>query len=134
LPTAEFNVFRRSRTELYLAVRKELLGPYLAAAQEIKKAGCAEVGMDFPPGNYEYPLLAMLGADKGAIRVKHVAVSHPSKIYAQTASDAAPGSARESRPYAVACLYCPPERAKLYAAGADQTLTQGGLTVFIFKD
>jgi 4-amino-4-deoxy-L-arabinose transferase-like glycosyltransferase len=134
LPTSEFNVFRRSRTELLFAARKELLVPYVTAANEIKKTSCAEVGMDFPPGNYEYPLLALLGADQGEMRVRHLDVRLPSKIYAEAESQAASGVATGSQVCAVACLYCPPEKAEQYSAKAKRVLALNELTVFVFKD
>jgi hypothetical protein len=110
-----------------------MLAPYVAAASEIIKASCAEagpevgpeVGMDFPPGNYEYPMLALLGADRGATRVRHVNVIHPSRIYA---------AAGDWRPCAVVCLMCPPEKAQKYSATARRVLSFDGLTVFVFKD
>jgi hypothetical protein len=90
--------------------------------------------MDFPPGNYEYPLMALLGADKGAIRVKHVGLRRPSKFYDEAESPAATDVAPDSQICAVACLYCPPEKAERYSAKAKRVLELHDLTVFVFKD
>jgi hypothetical protein len=59
---------------------------------------CRDIGLDVPSDSAEYPLLILLGADRGLRRVRHVDVSNPSRQYA--------GKASEFRPCAILCLFC----------------------------
>ncbi len=94
------SVFVADRAAQYFGDRRELERPYLAAVDFVKKTGCRDVGLDLSAkvgAQYEYPLLALLGA--GTEReVRAIAVVNASAGYARRHG--------AFSPCAVICVLC----------------------------
>src|SRR5262249_29382596 len=125
LPSSQFCIFKRSRTELYFAGRPDLLAPYTSAAEAIRQSGCANVGITPILDAYEYPMLVLLGDENGGRAVKHVQVAHPSKVYDQNQP--------AFKPCAVVCMDSLVEFVKAYEGRADSAQRFQGMTIFFSK-
>lgn len=125
LPNNEYCIFKRSRLELYLAYRPELLEAYIAAADAVRKTGCRQIGIISDLDLAEYPLLVLLGAEKGDGAVRHVALLHASKTYSQREPAFAP--------CAIVCPQCGNLRLEQYAGRFDSEMRFPKVTVLTSK-
>ncbi len=125
LPNNEYCIFKRSRLELYLSYRPELLESYVAAAESVRRTGCRRIGLVSELDMTEYPMLVLLGVERGDSEVRHAAVVHPSKMYSLRHS--------EFSPCAIVCPQCWELRLKEYASRFDCKLKFPKVTVLAAK-
>jgi hypothetical protein len=93
-----FDILSQDRSTLYFVERGDLLASYRAATAFIQQQNCPHVGLDSSLDTFEYPILALLGADRKVRSVKHVGVQNLSARYAAAAGG--------TKPCAVICLNC----------------------------
>jgi hypothetical protein len=98
------SIFRQSRTETYFAdSHRWQLRSYLGAASFVNATGCNSVGVDSSFDDFDYPMLAILGAGHGERKVRYSEVKNLTAEYAR--ADSGP-------PCAVICLRCANSPAK----------------------
>jgi hypothetical protein len=124
----EFNILRRDRVSLYFAGRRDLLDSYRAAALYVNSGECQNIGLDLPGDSYEYPLLRLLGADKGDKNVRAAEVRNASAVYA--------GDGSSFRPCAIICVQClkAPEKWGMYTPRFGSGTVFDNIVVFSAKD
>jgi hypothetical protein len=124
--SGEPSIWDQSRLSLYFSDRRNLMGPYIAAARYARAQRCSDIGFNvavdgFDKG-YEYPMLVLLGDENGTRNVRDVDVSNPSKMYVR------PGS---TPPCVVICPDCVADMPewKSYAAGFASAKVFDGVAV-----
>ena len=86
------NVFTTARTALAFANRPEMLGPYVSAAEYIKRSGVRDVGLILGGDTWEYPLWVLLDDDAGGVpRIENVDVTNSTGTTAVPSKCFAPG-------------------------------------------
>jgi hypothetical protein len=122
------NILSQERNALYFVERKDMLDSYRAVTEFIEAQGCQNVGLDLSVDFFEYPILALLGADQGTRSVKHVSVHNLSARYI--------GAGSGFRPCAVICLMCATvmEKWKTYTASVGPGTMFDQIVVFRATD
>ena len=100
IPSRSTFLFRASRDSLYFAddFREPQIAQYSAAADEVQRTGCKEVGIDAMLQTYVYPMMALVHERVPAARFQYVGVTNLTSNYAE--------ALRRPNPCVVVCLGC----------------------------
>jgi hypothetical protein len=100
VPSRSTFLFRASRDSLYFAddFREPQVAQYSAAADEVQRSSCKEVGIDAMLQTYVYPMIALVHERVPAARFQYVGVTNLTSNYAV--------ALHRPNPCVVVCLGC----------------------------
>ena len=125
LPGRMNNIFTSSRMDLYFAHKPDLSESYLKAVEAVKASDCKKIGIVSELDEFEYPIIAGLGGETGALNYQYAHVLHPSKKYASRYP--------QTKVCAIICPICWDDWVKEYSQSTDRSLQFDKVYVF-FSD
>jgi 4-amino-4-deoxy-L-arabinose transferase-like glycosyltransferase len=116
------------RDETYfLDQHRSYADSFIAAASAVKAEGCHSIGLDSNLLHLDYPMLALLSADKAQRRLSYVSVNNGTERYKSEA---------EPAPCIVVCLKCADaeEKRREYSDSEPAPSVYGGVVVFHYPN